>query len=200
MTGTKIEVEVHSEPHERLMGTYFRRNYTAGERVEIPKQWTDGTFDDWNAWKSHRLIRLEFYDQRHMRKPPYDKTVRAPPRIHLRGDGNFGTSSLTSGHMEFKVWLQNKIEEAASGKGSARFLSEQGRESEREEAMDVWDDLTRLLHQQFRIRFFEDEGKILDEKGKANKFRFSRHLLLLLKVAAWDRPYYSLIKLSLIHI
>ena len=151
MTGTRIEVEVHSEPHERLMGTYFRRNYTAGERVEIPKQWTDGTFDDWNAWKSHRLIRLEFYDQRHMRKPPYDKTVRAPPRIHLRGDGNFGTSSLTSGHMEFKVWLQNKIEEAASGKGSARFLSEQGRESEREEAMDVWDDLTRLLHQQFRI-------------------------------------------------
>ena len=61
MTGTRIEVEVHSEPHERLMGTYFRRNYTAGERVEIPKQWTDGTFDDWNAWKSHRLIILQFY-------------------------------------------------------------------------------------------------------------------------------------------
>ena len=192
MTGT--EIEVHSEAHERRMGKYFQDHYTAGERVEIPTQWTDGTFDDWNAWKSHRLIRLEFYDQRHMRKPPYDKTVRAPPRIHLRGDGNFGTSSLTSGHMEFKVWLQNKIEEAASGKGSARFLSEQGRESEREEAMDVWDDLTRLLHQQFRIRFFEDEDKILEEKGKANKFRFSRHLLLLLKVAAWDRPYYSLIK------
>ena len=192
MTGT--EIEVHSEAHERLMGMYFQDHYTAGERIEIPTQWTDGTFDDWNAWKSHRLIRLGFYDQRHMRKPPYDETVRAPPRIHLRGDGNFGKSSLTSGHMEFKVWLQNKIEEAASGKGSARFLSEQGRESEREEAMDVWDDLTRLLHQKFRIRYFEDEDKILNEKGKANNFRFSRHLMLLLKIAAWDRPYVSMIR------
>ena len=176
------------------MGTYFRRNYSVGERVEIPTEWTDGTFDDWNAWKAHRLIGLGFYDQKNMRKSPYDETVKAPPRIHLRGDGNFGTSSLTSGHMEFKVWLQNKIEEAASGKGSARFLSEQGRESEREEAMDVWEDLTRLLHHKFRIRYFEDEDKILDERGKANRFRFSRHLMLLLKIAAWDRPYYSLIK------
>ena len=192
MTGT--EIEGHSEAHERRMGKYFQDHYTAGERVEIPTEWTDGTFDDWNAWKSHRLITLGFYDQRHMRKHPYDVTKDAPPRIHLRGDGDFGSSSLTSGHMEFKVWLQNKIEEAASGRGSARFLSEQGRETERDEAMDVWEDLTRLLHQQFRKRYFEDEDKILDEKGKANKFRFSRHLLLLLKVAAWDRPYYSLIK------
>ena len=189
------EIERHDKVHERLMGKYFQGHYTAGERVEIPTEWTDGTFDDWNAWKSHRLTTLGFYDQWHMRKPPYDKTVKAPPRIHLRGDGNFGTSSLTSGHMEFKVWLQNKIEEAASGKGSARFLSEQGRESEREEAMDVWDDLTRLLHQKFRIRFFEDEDMILDKGSKKySQFRFSRHLMLLLKIAAWDRPYYSLVR------
>ena len=169
-----------------------------GERVEIPTEWTDGTFDDWNRWKEHRLIQLGFYDQKNMRKSPYHETVREPPRIHLRGDGNFGTSSLTSGHMEFKVWLQNKIEEAASGKGSSRFLSEQGRESEREEAMYVWDDLTRELHRMFRIRYFNEdrtwhEDKILDEKGKANHFRESRHLMLLMKIAAWDRPYYSLI-------
>ena len=189
-----LELETHSEADEQKMGKYFQENYSAGERVEIPTEWTDGTFDDWNAWKAHRLIGLGFYDQKNMRKSPYDETVKAPPRIHLRGDGNFGTSSLTSGHMEFKVWLQNKIEEAASGKGSARFLSEQGRESEREEAMDVWEDLTRLLHHKFRIRYFEDEDKILDERGKANRFRFSRHLMLLLKIAAWDRPYYSLIK------
>ena len=130
MSDPIIEVEEgpepHSEPHERLMGTYFRRNYSVGERVEIPTEWTDGTFDDWNRWKEHRLIQLGFYDQKNMRKPPYHETVREPPRIHLRGDGNFGTSSLTSGHMEFKVWLKNKIEEAASGKGSARFLSAGG--------------------------------------------------------------------------
>ena len=175
------------------MGTYFRRNYSAGERVEIPTEWTDGTFDDWNAWKENRLTWLRFYDQKNMRIPPYDKTDKAPPRIHLRGDGNFETSDLSSGHMEFKVWLQNKIEEVASGRGSPKFLSEQDRESERENAMDVWDDLTRrLLHRKFRERYFEDEDKILDEDGKANNFRFSRHLMLLLKIAAWDRPYSSL--------
>ena len=171
------------------MGTYFRRNYSAGERVEIPTEWTDGTFDDWNAWKENRLTWLRFYDQKNMRVPPYDKTDKAPPRIHLRGDGNFGTSSLTSGHMEFKVWLQNKIEEVASGKGSAKFLSEQGRESEREEAMEVWEDLTRLLHQKFHNRYFFGEAKIADPN-----FRESRHLMLLLKIAAWDRPYFSLVR------
>ena len=129
VTGT--EIEGHHATHEQRMGTYFGENYSAGERVEIPTEWTDGTFDDWNAWKSHRLITLGFYDQRHMRKHPYDVTKDAPPRIHLRGDGDFGSSSLTSGHMEFKVWLQNKIEEVALGKASPRFLSEQGRESER---------------------------------------------------------------------
>ena len=182
------------------MGTYFRRNYLAGERVEIPTEWkiptraTGGTFDDWNVWKEHRLIRLRFYDQKNMRMPPYHETHKAPPRIHLRGDGDFDTLSLTSGHMEFKVWLQNKIEEASSGKGSPKFLSEQDRESERENAMDVWDDLTRqLLHRKFHIRYFKDEDKIIDEEGKANRFRYSRHLMMLLKIAAWHRPYSSLV-------
>ncbi|MCH2465203.1 MAG: hypothetical protein MK237_04800, partial [Gemmatimonadetes bacterium] len=174
------------------MGTYFRRNYSEGERVEIPEKWTDGTYEDWNVWKAHRLIYLDFYNQKNMRIPPYDETVKAPPRIHLRGDGNFGTSSLTSGHMEFKTWLQNKIEEAASGKGSPRFLSEQGRESEREDAMKVWKELTQLLHRKFYDRYFVDEDKILDEKGSANHFRESRHLMLLLKIAAWDSPYMEL--------
>ena len=183
----------HSDPHERLMGKYFRKNYSEGERVEIPEKWTDGTYEDWNVWKADRLVNLGFYNRKNMRIPPYDETREAPPRIHLRGDGNFGKSSLTSGHMEFKVWVQNKIEEAASGKGSPRFLSEQGRESEREDAMEVWEDLTRLLHRKFYQRYFVDEDKILDVEGKANRFRESRHLMLLLKIAAWDRQYYSLV-------
>ena len=106
----------HLNTHEDLMGTYFQRNYSPGERVEIPGDWIDGTFDDWNKWKQHRLITLGFYDQKHMRKPPYNSTHEAPPRIHLRGDGKIiSNSSLSSGHMEFKVWLQNKIEEVALG-------------------------------------------------------------------------------------
>ena len=173
------------------MGTYFRRNYSEGERVEIPTKWTDGTYDDWNEWKADRLVDLGFYNRKNMRIDPYDVTADAPPRIHLRGDGNFGTSSLTSGHMEFKVWLQNKIEEAASGKGSPRFLSEQDRESEREDAMEVWADLTAQLHEKFRNRYFADGDKILE--GKANRFRESRHLMLLQKIAAWDKPISSIL-------
>ena len=184
VTGT--EIEGHHATHEQRMGTYFRKNYSAGERVEIPTEWTDGTFDDWNAWKSHRLITLGFYDQRHMRKHPYDVTKDAPPRIHLRGDGDFGSSSLTSGHMEFKVWLQNKIEEVALGKASPRFLSEQGRESEREEAMEAWESLTRTLHLRFYRRFFDHQDKLLDEQGKANRFRESRHLIMLLEAWEWE--------------
>lgn len=182
----------HSDCDEKLMGTYFSRHYCAGERVEIPIDWKDGTFDDWNKWKQHRLIHLGFYDQKHMRKPPYDQAHEAPPRIHLRGDGDI--VDLSSGHMEFKVWLQNKIEEANIGKGSQRVLSEQGRETEREDAMEVWEDLTRILHQKLYERFFNHPDKILDEKGKANNFRESRHLMLLLKIAAWDKPYFSVVK------
>ena len=167
------------------MGTYFRRNYSPGERVEIPSDWIDGTFDDWNKWKQHRLITLGFYDQKHMRKPPYNLTHEAPPRIHLRGDGaEISNSSLSSGHMEFKVWLQNKIEEVALGKASPRFLSEQGRESEREKAMEVWEDLSRNWMRRFYNRFFDHKDKLLDEKGKSNRFRESRHLIMLIE--AWE--------------
>ena len=169
------------------MGTYFQRHYSPGEPIEIPSEWSDGTFDDWNRWKQHRLIELRFYNQKHMRIPPYDQTHNAPPRIHLRGDGEtISGSSLSSGHMEFKVWLQNKIEEVALGKASPRFLSEQGRESEREEAMEAWESLTRTIHLRFYRRFFDHQDKLLDEQGKANRFRESRHLIMLLEAWEWE--------------
>jgi hypothetical protein len=164
------------------MGSYFRRNYRKGGRIEIPDEMGPGKNREWNRWKQRRLGELGFYDESGMRFRDYKKTDEAPPRIHLRGDGDFGQSSLTSDHLEFKVWLQNKVEEAASGKGSSRFLSEQGRESEREKAMEVWEDLTEHLHEMFRDRYIEKS------KIENSNFRESRHLMLLRKVSAWDRP------------
>ena len=90
------------------MGTYFRRNYRQGERLEMPDQFAKGKNREWNKWKERRLQDLEFYDEDNMRLGKYRETDKAPPRIHLRGDGDsISESSLDAGHLEFKVWLQN---------------------------------------------------------------------------------------------
>ena len=165
------------------MGTYFRRNYRQGERLEIPDQFAKGKNREWNKWKERRLQDLEFYDEDNMRLGKYQETDKAPPRIHLRGDGDFiSESSLDAGHLEFKVWLQNKIEEVASGKGSPRFLSEQGRESERDRAMEKWEGLTDALYGELHLRYFT-KSNIED-----SHFRESRHLMLLRKIVARKEP------------
>jgi len=165
------------------MGTYFQRNYRQGERLEIPDQFAKGKNREWNKWKERRLQDLEFYDEDNMRLGKYRETDKAPPRIHLRGDGDsISESSLDAGHLEFKVWLQNKIEEVASGKGSPKFLSEQGRESERNRAMEKWEGLTDALYESFLNRYFT-KSNIEDIH-----FRESRHLMLLRKIVARKKP------------
>ncbi len=175
-------LESHSEPHENAMGAYFRHHYVKGERIEIPKEFEEGKKREWNKWKERRLQNLGFYDEENMRSGEYAVTSKAPPRVHLRGYGNFASSNLTDGHLEFKVWLQNKVEEASTGRGSTRFLSEQNRESEEEEAKDTLDFLGEEFHDMFRARFFT-KSNIND-----SRFRYSRHLLLLRKIAARHQP------------
>ena len=88
---------------------------------------------------------MGFYDKYNMRFGKHKKTEDEPPRIHLRGDGDFPDAILSDGHLEFKVWLQHKVEEVSAGNCSPRFLAKQGRESERNDAMDKWEKLS-LIH------------------------------------------------------
>ena len=175
---TESHTDSHDIIHERDMGLYFQDHYVKGERIEIPKVFEEGKNREWNKWKERRLQDLRFYDENNMRTEEYAVTSRAPPRIHLRGYGKISSSSLTNGHLEFKVWLQNKVEEASTGRGSTRFLSEQDREVEHEGAMDMLDLLGDEFEDLFRARYFT-KSNIED-----SRFRFSRHLLLLRKITA----------------
>ncbi len=92
-----------------------------------------------------------------MRKDPFDDPGTRPPRIYLRGDAQQTQydwkDKLDPHHFEFKVWLQNKIEQANLGYSSPRVLGER-RETERAKAMKTWDDLTYELIDKFRKDFF----------------------------------------------
>ena len=41
---------------------------------------------------------------------------------------------VCDGHFEFKSWIQDKVEEAVSGEVTSKFLSNEDRNEEREEA------------------------------------------------------------------
>ena len=84
--------------HTREIGSYFQDNYRQGEPIEVPSHVTD-----WIAWKNSKLQNLGFYDEFNMRFEKHKKTEDEPPRIHLRGDGDFPDASLSDGHLEFKV-------------------------------------------------------------------------------------------------
>ena len=175
--------ESHTETHERDMGLYFRHHYVKGERIEIPKEFEEGKNREWNKWKERRLQDLGFYDENNIRSGIYSDANQAPPRVYLRGYGStIPSSKLTTGHLEFKVWLQNKVEEASTGRGSPRFLSDQDRKSEEEKAKDMLDFLAEEFDEMFRARFFT-KSNIED-----SRFRYSRHLLLLRKIVARHQP------------
>ena len=107
------------------IGTYFSRNYREGERLKIPK----GTAKGWIGWKNSKLRRIGFYDKKNNRTKSIDDE---PARIRLRED-----SDLSDGHFEFKSWIQDKVEQAAAGESSPKFLSKEDRNEEREEALEA---------------------------------------------------------------
>ena len=109
------------------IGSYFSRNYREGERLKTPK----GTSKGWIGWKNLKLRRIGFYDKKNKRTKSIDEE---PARIRLRED-----SDLSDGHFEFKSWIQDKVEEAAAGESSPKFLSDEDRNEEREEALDTWE-------------------------------------------------------------
>ena len=167
--------------NEQKIGSYFRRNYQEGLLLQIPSN-QQGS---WNEWKAGKLRKLGYYDSNNMRKDPFDDPGTRPPRIYLRGDAQQTQydwkDKLDPHHFEFKVWLQNKIEQANLGYSSPRVLGER-RETERAKAMKTWDDLTYELIDKFRKDFFQ-----LDSINDGKAAREPRHLLLIWKYEARSR-------------
>ena len=131
-----------SVDQKNRIGSYFSRNYVQGEKVQIQSRKKG---EDWFEWMEGRLRDIGFYNSEGIRVRGTDD---APPRIFLRGDATmaeergvvdgrsgktFSGKSLSHSHMEFKVWLQHKVEEARLGYGSVRFLSNERDDDEYEE-------------------------------------------------------------------
>ena len=173
-----------------LFGTYFSRNYIQGELLEIDDQLTLQALHlrgGWIPWKNHRLAQIHFYNSKDPPKRIHE-TEDAPPRLILREDSHQNTNVPATpgfpskGHIEFKVWLQNKVEEVSRGRVSPRFLSGQDRKEEREKAMEKWDELA--LDPNKGIRFFLDKALYDDQK-----IAEIRHLHLMQKIVGRVEPF-----------
>lgn len=170
--------------HIKKIGTYFQRNYIEGERIStIPN-------DDWKSWKEDRFQEIGYYDYKNNRQGDYANKDKAPPRIHLRGDGDF--SDLKKGHLEFKCWLQTKVEEVALGESSPKFLAQEKATSERDRAMDTWGYLSDYFEEIIIDLFFSDQHL------ENNNFLEPKHLLLLWKILATVNPDFNSFKKGII--
>ncbi len=170
--------------HIKKIGTYFQRNYIEGERIPtIPVK-------DWKSWKEEEFRQIRYYDSQNNRRGIYTNKDKAPPRIHLRGDGNF--SDLSDGHLEFKCWVQTKVEEVVLGKSSPKFLAQEQASSERDKAMDTWETLSDHFQNMLFDLFFSKQHL------ENTKFREPKHLLLLWKILATVNPDLNSVKYGII--
>jgi len=124
-------------------------------------EWLPG---EWIDWKDHRLKKLAFYLPSAPPKRAY-RTSEAPPRLVLRENpyppyynGSLkpkpGFPSL--GHLEFKIWLQHKIEDVAHGRASPNFLSGQGRTKEEAYAESKWNELTEKFRDVLEVELLSN--------------------------------------------
>ena len=128
-------LEAETSSNRDKIGSYFSRNYERGKRLPPPK----GASGGWRRWKSSRLRKIGFYDKNDNRTKSIDDE---PARIRLREE-----SDLTPGHFEFKTWIQDKVEEAAAGEASPKFLANEDRNEEREEALESWERVRKKIEE-----------------------------------------------------
>ena len=136
-------------------------------------EWLPG---EWIDWKKHRLKKLGF--DLHM---PH----KVPPRLVLRESSwSQNLSPLkpkqgfpSPGHLEFKIWLQHKIEDVAHGRASLRLLSGggPGRTWDDTEAAEKWDELT----EKFRDVL---EEELLSPPGPKKLSTEVQHIRLMHKI------------------
>ena len=135
-----------------LIDSYFFRHYQRGERLYVPEE----CYEEGIKWKDKRLRELGFYDSiYHRERDRVERPESYRPRINLRETErtNNPDVDLDPGHLEFKLWLQYRVELAAAGKGSPRML--QGFKSEtddRSSAMDKWGELSEEIRKGFNER------------------------------------------------
>ena len=138
---------------------------------------------DWITWKNHRLRKRGFYDSYNNRTHDVEE---APPRVVLREKSYSKNLNIplkapepdfpSPGHLEFKIWLQHKVEEIAQGRSSSNVLHRQGRIDDELEAKEAEDNLTEMI------------SDILNEdllKPKYHAKRLSseqKHINLMLKI------------------
>ena len=153
--------QVIGKGNEQKIGSYFRRNYEEGIPLQIPSN----NKGSWNEWKAGKLRKLEYYDSNDMRKDPFDDPGKRPPRIYLRGDAQQTQydwkDKLDPHHFEFR------------------------RETEKEQAMKTWDELTDELIDKFCKDLFQ-----LSSINDGYASREPRHLLLIWKYEARSRRDY----------
>ena len=124
---------------------------------------------------------MGFYEQNDGRKRVFDVDVK-PPRLVLREEEHTidGARGLSEGHLDFKVWLQHKIEESSMGRVSPRFLSSEERDDERVIAMREWSSLSGKFLTLLEDGIFGSEG-----------IRESRQLTLMEKLISLSEDYGS---------
>lgn len=173
--GSLREGELTSDEID-LIDTYFSRNYHQGELLQIP----DDCYIDGKKWTEGRLTELGFLSAK---KDPYggvlewkNQTINQPlkyrPRINLREDEsqNGLKSSPEPEHLEFKFWLQERIELAAAGKGSPRMLQVmQGKLDEKDAATSKWAELSEKIKKELEKDLLNE--KILGQKTKRHDSR-----------------------------
>jgi len=153
-----------------MIDSYFSRYYQRGERLKVPED----CYKESIKWKDKRLRELGFYDSiYHRKRDRVERPESYRPRINLREAKRVNNPDvdLDPGHLEFKLWLQHRVELAAAGKGSPRML--QGFKSEtddRSSAMDKWEELSEEIRKGFNERLLnvdeiERRELRIDSKG-----------------------------------
>mgnify|MGYP001208886483 CR=1 FL=1 len=154
----------------RLIDTYFKRNYRRGEALDISRHgsWSDRP---WNEWKNRTLAMKGWQtDGAPFLTKKFKWIPQGPPRTLLREPGENGGAEIHTSHLEFKVFLQDRIEMVNSGLASPRFLLRDDPNSEYQEYEDTWKKLARKLQS---VIFDENNGIT---KIPQNQLRILEHI------------------------
>ena len=171
-----------------MIDSYFSKNYKQGERLDIPGE----CYKDGIKWKNGRLRELSFYDRiYHRKRDRIEQPVNYRPRVNLR-EGNRSNNpdvNLDPGHLEFKIWLQHRVELAAAGKGSPRMLQGfKGSTDDKRTAMDKWEELSRKILKELNKRLL-NTNVLMRRGGKYDTRAPIRALFVMEKADSHVRRY-----------
>ncbi len=138
---------------------------------------------DWITWKNHRLKKRGFYDSYNNRTHDVEE---APPRVVLREKSYSSNLNIplkapepdfpSPGHLEFKIWLQHKVEQISQGRSSSRILHQQGRTDDELEAKEAEDNLTEMISD------ILDEDLLEPKQPQKKLSDEQKHINLMLKI------------------